>query len=866
MLRLPGDVRPVSERLELKLDPSKPRYSGAADIVVQLERERRVVWLHGRGLHVTSATVAPEGGRPAAAAWTERDEHGMSSLTLASPAPAGRATLHIEFDAPLSDKRLGLFRAAEAGVDYAFTQLEPTYAREVFPCFDEPGFKIPWSLALVIPGGATAVANTPEEGRTAAADGATRVTFAQSKPLPSYLVAFAVGPLDIVPAPDVPPNTARAHALPLRIVAPRGHAVQLAYALIHSGEILATLEQYFGIAYPYEKLDLIVVPNGSGAMENPGAVTFDEPLLTFDEKAAPVWQKRAYAYVTAHELAHQWFGDLVTMKWWDDTWLNESFATWMGSKAADAWQPASEARLNLLDGVQGAISTDSLQSARAVRQPVESIDDIQNAFDETTYEKGGGVLTMFERWLGEKTFREGVRLHLSRHAYGSATADDFLSALSTAAGRDVATPMRTFLERPGVPYVETELRCDGSPRLHLTQSRFLPAGSKGDAAGTWQVPVCAHYAAGAETKEACVLLTEREGDLALDAPACPAWVLPNADAAGYYRFGLAPNDLAKLRTAGMGVLSPGERVALGNSLRAAFHRGSAPFGEALRTAAMLAGDTNALAASEPQAFVDLAYDWLAKDRARPAIEAYARKLYAAPFAKLGWTHGAKDDPQTLERRADIVRFLANVAQDRAVRAEARRRALAFLGIGKDGAVHRDAVDADLVGIVLGVAGQEATPAQFDAMLAHLAKTDDQVLRGQLIDALASARDPALSLRARDLTLDPRVRPAELTIPIHAQMRVPETREAMWAWLKQHWDAVWARAAGSVHIAHRLMGTPSAFCDDPHAADAASFLGDRARTMEGATRELAKSLERVSLCANRRAAEEDHARVFFTTGK
>ena len=396
---------------------------------------------------------------------------------------------------------------------YAYTQFESIAARDAFPCFDEPGFKIPFDTTLVVPAGDEAVANTHEIERKTEG-GSLRVHFAPTLPLPSYLVAFAVGPLEIVPAPDVPPNAVRKRPLPLRGVTTKGHGKEIAYALAHAGEILAVLEQIFGIEYPYDKLDILAVPDKGGAMENPGAVTFADELLLFDEKTAPVWQKRAYASVVAHEFAHQWVGDLVTAAWWDDIWLNEAFATWIGSKAADTWDPKVEAKLELLEGIQGAIGADALVSARAIRQPIESNNDIENAFDSITYEKGGGVLSMFERWVGADTFQRGLHEYLSQHRFGNATADDFLSAESTASGKDVKTAFHTFLDQPGVPFVEAEVQCgDGGPRLHLKQSRYLPLGSTGDPNKTWQIPVCARYQTGKDVKEACVLLADHEGDI-----------------------------------------------------------------------------------------------------------------------------------------------------------------------------------------------------------------------------------------------------------------------------------------------------------------------------------------------------------------
>ncbi|HEX7602167.1 MAG TPA: M1 family metallopeptidase, partial [Polyangiaceae bacterium] len=503
-VRLPSDARPTAETLVLRIDPKQPTFSGTVDIAVTLDQPRSTVWLHGKGLHVTRATALAAGGVEQTATWQERDESGMASLTVPLALPAGRVTLHFEYDAPFGPKLEGLYQIAQAGTPYAFTQFESIAARDAFPCFDEPGFKLPFDTTLIVPSDAQAIANTHEIDRKLEG-GSVRVHFAPTLPIPSYLVAFAVGPFDIVSAPDVPPNAVRKRPLPLRAVTAKGRGKEVAYALAHTGEILATLESYFGSEYPYDKLDIIAVPDKGGAMENPGAVTFGDSMLLFDEKTAPLHQKRRYVGAMAHELAHQWVGDLVTAAWWDEIWLNEAFATWVGTKAADLWDPKTDAAMSLLRGIQGAIGNDALVSARAIRQPIVSTNDIENAFDSITYQKGGGVLSMFERWVGPETFQRGLRDYLSQHRFGTATADDFLGAESSASGKDVKTPFHTFLDQPGVPFVEAEVKCDGAPRLHVKQSRYLPLGSTGDADKTWQIPICVRYEAGKVAKEVCTL-------------------------------------------------------------------------------------------------------------------------------------------------------------------------------------------------------------------------------------------------------------------------------------------------------------------------------------------------------------------------
>jgi alanyl aminopeptidase len=865
-LRLPGDVHPTAEALELTIDPERESLTGKVDIDVELTRPRQSVWLHGRGLHVTSASLTPDGAAAIAATWTDEDDRGLGRLALPRIAPAGRARLHVEYEAPFTAGTQGLFRPKQAGVAYAFTQFEAIDARRAFPCFDEPGFKIPFTVTLEIPQGDEAVTNTPEVQRTPVDGGLVRLRFAQTRPLPTYLVAFAVGPLDVVKAPDVPPNAVRSRPLTLRGVATKGRGPELAYALAHVGEILSALEGYFGIEYPYEKMDVLAVPDMGGAMENAGAVTFEEDLLMLDPKTAPIRQRLGFAEVVAHEFAHQWFGDLVTMAWWDDTWLNESFAEWMGVKIADLWDPTLHTDLQLASGMQQAIGSDSLVNARQIHQPIASSDDIENSFDDATYEKGGSVIAMFERWLGPDVFQRGVRQHLSQHRFGNATVDDFLGALSTAAGRDVATPYRTFLDQPGVPYIEATLQCSGGPpRLHMKQSRFLPLGSTGDAGKVWQVPVCARYASdGGATKEACTLLTAAEGDLPLSGSQCPSWVFPNARGLGYYRFSLASADLANVRARAIASLDTRERMALGNSLRAAFSRGTTPYGEVLQVAATLAADPDRHVAEEPADLVDMAYDWLHADAVRPRIEAFARKLMSPQLAKLGWTRRHGEPDTTMDLRQHVLGFLADVGQHPGVRAEARRRAIAYIGFGKDGAIHREAVDENLASTALSIAGEDADAPLLDALVVSFVKAQDDELRGTLLGSLSRVRDPALAARVLGLVLDERVKYTEMLVPLWGQFTAPGTREAAWTWLKDHWDAVASRASAAMFSGVQLLSMPAAFCDEAHAQDVAAFLSDRATKIDGGPRVLAKTLEEIHLCTAKRSASEADARRFFSS--
>jgi alanyl aminopeptidase len=862
-LRLPAGVRPTAERLELTVDPTRDRFEGSAEITVTLDGPHAVVWLHGEGLHVTRATVTPEGGPDVEATWSERGARGMAALTLARAVPAGRARIRIAYDAPFKSALDGLYKTQQAGVPYAFTQFEAIEARTAFPCFDEPGFKIPWEVTLVVPKGQEGFANTREVRRTAVGE-RQRIEFAPTLPLPSYLLAFAIGPLEVVTAPDVPPSAVRRRPLPLRGITAKGRGKEIAYALAHTGEILGTLESYFGIEYPYDKLDILAVPDKGGAMENPGAVTFGEWLVLMDERSASLDQRRAYAYVMAHELAHQWFGDLVTMQWWDDTWLNEAFATWMGSKAADAWSPRSHAEMNQMSRALSIMDGDAHVNARAIRQPIVSPDDISNAFDDITYRKGGAVLRMFERWIGPDAFQRGVREHLAAHRFGSATADDFLAALSHAAGKDLAAPFQTFLVQPGVPFVETELRCDGAPRVHLKQSRYLPLGSRGNPDQTWQLPVCVRRPEGKGTREACTLLTTREGDLPLGKAGepCPAWYMPNADANGYYRFMMTGADRKRLQPA-LGMLTTRERIALGDSVRAAYARGTLGIEDVLDVAVPFARDPQPEVARTAMGPLESAREWLHGDVLAAHVEAYARDLYQPVYQSLGWTRRATDDDARVELRGDVIALLGHTGRDPGVRAEAEKRAADFLGL-KDGVLHPEAIDKDVADVALSLAGESADAPAWARARDTLAKTDDEGVRARLLVFLGAAQRPELSTRALELSLDPVLRMTEILVPVRVQRDVIESREGAWQWTKAHVGPLEARL--SPRRAWPLLRVPRRFCDEEHAAEAEAFFTPRLAGMEGGPRVLAETLEDIRLCASLRKAQEPAVRAFFTKKK
>ena len=367
--KLPEGVRPTSYRLSLEVTPESDTFSGSTMVTVELDAPSDEIWMHGERLEVSSV-YATHATTRIKGSWEQITPDGVARVILREALPAGRSTLHFEYTAPFDTPLRGLYRVTTGGHTYAFTQFESISARLAFPCFDEPRFKTPFELTLTVPGEQFAASNTPVDRAIPLPDGRQRISFLPTPPLPTYLVAMAVGPFDVVTGATIPPGPERRVPIPLRGLATKGRGALLKLALDHTAKYVEALERYFGIAYPYRKLDLVAVPDfAAGAMENVGLITFREWLLLLDAERATEGQRRAFAYVMAHELAHQWFGNLVTMPWWDDIWLNEAFATWMGDKVVHQLHPEYNSDLARLSSAHRAMNLDSLVSARSIRQP-----------------------------------------------------------------------------------------------------------------------------------------------------------------------------------------------------------------------------------------------------------------------------------------------------------------------------------------------------------------------------------------------------------------------------------------------------------------------------------------------------------------
>ena len=858
-LRLPSDVKPTHYALNLQIDPDQAEFSGSAAIDLMFSAPRDVLWVHGLDLKVKSSALKV-GGEVLAVKWEQVNDDGVVRLQLPHVVGPGPATLEVSWTRGYDPRLVGLYLAKEGGNTYAYTQFEDIYARRAFPGFDEPGFKTSFDVTLEIPATDVAATNTPQLSEELKGDH-KRIHFATTKPLPTYLLAWAVGPFDVVEAEPLPPNAIRSWPVPLRGVAPKGRGSELAWGLQTARELLLLEEQYFGVPYAYPKLDSIVVPDYAfGAMENAGAIHYREDLFLFKDGVSSEEGKLGSADTIAHEQAHQWFGDLVTMPWWEDAWLNESFATWMATQMVQRWKPEWNAGIDLQKASSGAMGADALVTARAIRQPLASVKDIMDQFDGQTYQKGGAVLAMFERAMGPEVFRRGVSGYIAAHANGSGSTEDLLDALSAAAGHDVKAAFHTFLDQAGVPLVQAQVACGAKAVLTLKQSRYFPLGSTGKQDRAWQIPVCLRFGKGAEIQQQCLSLTQAEQQVEL--PMCPDWLLPNADGAGYYQWSMAGQDLQKLRTAGYAKLTVAERISLAQALRAGVAAGAIPIADALGALGPIAQDADSEVIPEAMPLLFQARDHLLPPEETARVDAFTSRLFAPVLARVGFSAKQGEPAATRRLRRRVLEMLAHV-EDKAVVAELTRRGLAYAGLA-DKTFHPEAVDADLAGLALSTAVKFGNLALFDTLTQRLATLDDAEIRSRVVSALASVTDPDRAAKALALTLDLRLRKQEALTPVFAMADEPKTRDAAWKYLTEHFEQ--AIAASPESSAAYLPWVITGFCDAERAKEQAAFLEPRAPKYSGMGQNVRQALEAEQLCAATVAAQRQSARAFFANNK
>jgi aminopeptidase N len=836
--KLPDAATPTAYRLDMTILPDQPRFSGHAEIDIQVKAPAAKLYMDGRDLAVTRAT-AKVGGEAIAATWTQVDPSGVVRLDFARPLPAGPATLVFDYSGAFQDTAAGLYRIKVADLWYSWTQFESIDARSAFPSFDEPGFKTPFTISITTRPGFETISNAPQAAVTPAPGGLETHRFQPTRPLPTYLVAMDTGPF-LHPTSQVPADPERAAPLPLGAVATRAQAGKLDFVLAQTPPIVALLEAYFGQPFPFPKLDQIASPEMPGAMENAGADTYGDEIILLD-KDATTRRKQEFGMVVGHELSHQWFGDLVSPAWWDDIWLNESFANWMGYRIGAEWRPDLKIGQGAVAEALNAMNTDALTVGRPIHQHIATNAEIDSAFDSITYGKGGQVIAMIAAYMGDEAFRAGVRLHLSRHMYGNADTEQFFQALADAAHDPrIVAAMKSFVDQQGVPLV-TLSRTDGGWRAEQSPYVFLGQAA---APTRWLVPLCVREG---EDKR-CTLL----GDAPATLPASgEAVIVPNAGGTGYYRFELPAAAWDRL-IAALPSLPASEALAVDDSLWASFRAGREPAAALLAEARAILGNPSSQASLSPG-------ERLAGLRLRgfvegPALADYRRlmsRLYEPRLAAVGFDPragayaGEPPDRQTL--RQDLVRLVAAEAADAEVGAKLARAATAYLG-GDHDALDQGFMSAAFAALVRA-GGVDAARQVLQAALA----SEDPVFRRAALDGTAKSGRTDVATWLLGLK-EPRMRPLERLIAFAGLATTAETRDLAGDWMLANYDRL-ASSGFGIFLATQLPSALGAQCSAARADQIDQALGAKVRALGAGRLAFDRTLENIRHCGDLRRARE-----------
>jgi puromycin-sensitive aminopeptidase len=822
--RLPAHVRPTAYEASLSLDLAARAFSGELRIQLALSAPAGEIVLHATDLAVSSAELRAGGRAQRASAIRAAPESETVVLAFDEPAPGGPGELRLTWSGRFSPGLRGLY---DAGGGIAATQFEAADARRVFPCFDEPGFKATWSLTVEAPAGVAVLSNgTVEREETLA--GRRRLRFSETPPLPTYLVALVAGRLEAHP-----PVTVR--RIPVRTWAQPEKLALTGFGQDVAVEVLPRLEDYFGVPYAFGKLDQAGLPEfEAGAMENAGLVTYREVALLLDPATASLAQKKRVAEVVTHELAHQWFGNWVTMTWWDDLWLNEAFATWMAYKVVDAWLPAWRVWLDFDQGKAAAQQLDALRSTHPIRAEVRNVAEAGEAFDLITYEKGGAVLRMIEGYLGEGRFRDGIRLYMRRHARGNAIADDLWGALAEASREPVVELANGWIGQPGFPLVSVARL---GRTLRLEQRRFWsdPASAPAGEAVTWPVPLVLRYGDGERVTEQRVLLREASAEVPLVGEGDPDFVCANAGATGFYRVAYDATGLAALARH-LPRLAPAERIALLSDEWALVRAGAREIGPFLDLVASFGAEQDHAVLDELVARLGGIEHRLVSDRDRPALAALVATLFGPRLAETGWDAAPGEPDERRLRRAAAVRALGLVARAEGVARDATARLDRWI------AGDRGALEPNLHDAAVSMAARAGDAARFDQLRGLFEGETDPAFRRRWLLALAAFEDPALAARAIALAFGDEVPLQDSASFVAALLANRSAREPFWARLRSDWDTLHARVKGAPMLLRRVVEAMGSLVERRHLEEAEAFLA--AHPLEEARQATAQTLERL----------------------
>lgn len=824
--RLMSPVKPLAQAVKLSVDPAQERYTGQS--IIELEITKATDFVEFNGLDLTTSKAMLTGKKSCELTVKQVSELGILRGNCAQSLPAGKYTLTVDFNAPFNRKSVGLYKTIDAGEPYLFTQFEMTDARRAFPIFDEPNYKIPYQLTISAPKALKVYNNSPEVSAKVNGEWVEH-QFAQTLPIPSYLVALAVGPFEEVAVKGLKIDS--------RVITPKGKSHLAQYAAAELPKILTALENYFGRPYPYAKLDTIAVPEFPyGAMENAGLVTYREDILLVDQEHASLEQKKSSASVIAHELAHQWYGNLVTMKWWNDLWLNEAFASWMASKVTKQLYPEFLEELSLPQNA--VMGSDALLTTKPIRKEVKSDADIMDGLG-LAYSKGSSVLSMIEQWIGEDAFQQGIQQYMKDHAFKNTEASDLWHALAKSSKQDVPAVLKGFIEQSSYPLITFGIE---GKNLTLRQQRFANAGVNAPAQ-QWTVPVNFKYGKGNEVRTASTLLNAEHSSVKLDF--VPEWIYPDADAKGYYRFSMNADMLKAVQSRASAVLNVRERLGFIANSNALLGAGQLTGGDYFAVLAALVGDDHPKVASQALRYINSKRDVFVNSSNEQAWTKFVQQAMKPALARYGLASKADDQPGVNGIRNQLLTLAGLEGKDPQVIANANQQTQAYL---KD----TNSVDAALIGNYLAIAAYFGDQTLFEQMQSTFETTKDPHQRTNLLESLGYFKDPALQDRSLAYLLTDAITASDFEYGISGHFYQDERQARVKAWFYSHYDEVAKKLPP-----FRLPSLPAYIaggCDLAEFGKAKAFFTGKVSDVPGYARTLVKVEESVNQCAALRQRE------------
>ena len=836
--RLPHEATPTHYSLHFTPDLKAATFAGDEVIDLNIEKPTSAITLNAADITFDSVTIK-QNGKDQAGTVQLQPEKLFAVLTFPQQLSAGAAQVHIQFKGILNDKLRGFYLSKGKDRTYATTQFESTDARRAFPSFDEPAYKATFDIALTIDQADTAISNGSIAKDSPGPKGKHTLTFTTSPKMSTYLVAMAVGDWKCIEGDQ--------DGIPVRVCATPDKVNLAPYALTGAKQILGFYDKYYGIKYPFKKLDVLAVPDfEAGAMENTAAIFYRETELLIDDQHASVGSHKLVFDVLAHEMAHQWFGDLVTMQWWNDIWLNEGFASWMTYKPDEAIHPDWKGSLAEADETAGVLGIDSRKTTRAIRQQATTPEEINELFDGIAYGKAASVLRMVEHFITPEVFRKGVNAYLNEHQYGNATAEDFWGTMTRVSGKPVDKIMRSFTEQPGAPILTVDAECTNSNSVKIAQQRFFDdKASVGSAPSqVWTVPVCVHPKSG---QDSCSVAAAK--DESTKTQSCQSGSFFNADGRGFYRTQYTP---AELKAISVPALKPEEKILLLSDQWALTRAGQQPIGNFLELAGSLANDPERFVLEHAIGPMATIHNHLVNDSDRKQFESWIDKTLTPLMDRVGFEPKPGETSETTELRPEVMQVLGEIGHDQRVLTEARTLAEKYLQ-------DPDSVDATMAGTVLRLAATGNDPKLYDAYVAAMpkSKTPEQFYR--LGRSFNSFDSPELVKRTILYGLSSQVRNQDAAFIFAGELQNPRSRDTAWQVIKENWPAV--QKTFTMSSGGAVVASAGGFCDPQSRADVAQFFTEH--KVASAERGLKQSLEQIDSCIDFRNNQSQKLEQWLT---